>query len=227
MEAAYYGHSTVGIIGDGIDILFDPFITPNKKAKGIDITLLNPDYIFLSHAHGDHVADMAKIQKHSKAEVICIVETGSWVEEQGVSPEKITTMNLGGTLKTSFGFAKMVYALHTNSTPEGKYAGLPVGYVLTINEKKIYFAGDTALTVEMQLLAEEKLDWAFLPIGGFYTMDVDDAIKAAKSINCKNIIGIHYNTFPPIAINEEEAIKKFADAGFELHLLKIGDSIKL
>lgn len=227
MKATYYGHSTIGISGDAMDVLFDPFITPNKKAKDININILKPDYIFISHAHGDHVADMAAIQKNSKAEVICIVETGSWVEEQGVSPEKITAMNLGGTLKTSFGSAKMVYALHTNSTPEGNYAGLPVGYVLKINGKNIYFAGDTALTVEMQLLAEEKLDWAFLPIGGFYTMDVEDAIKAAKMMACKNIIGIHYNTFPPIVIDEAKAIASFKEAGLNLYLLTIGEEIEL
>lgn len=227
MEATYYGHSSVAIRENGIDILFDPFITPNEKAKHIDIHQLKPEYIFLSHCHGDHVADMKAIQQASGAEVVCVVETGAWVEKQGVPANKVTAMNFGGTLKTSFGSAKLVYALHTNSTPEGDYAGVPAGYVLNIEGKKIYFAGDTALTMEMQLLADEKLDWAFLPIGGFFTMDVQDAIKAAKMINCKNIIGIHYNTFPPITINTEEAIKKFADAGINLHLLKIGESLEL
>lgn len=227
MKATYYGHSSVAIHGNGMDLLFDPFITPNEKAKDIDINQLKPKYIFLSHCHGDHVADMKAIQQNSGAEVVCIVETGAWVEKQGISANKVKAMNFGGTLKTSFGSAKLVYALHTNSTPEGDYAGAPAGYVLNIGDKKVYFAGDTALTVEMQLLADEKLDWAFLPIGGFYTMDVQDAIKAAKMINCKNIIGIHYNTFPPITINTEEAINKFADAGIRLHLLKIGESIEL
>jgi L-ascorbate metabolism protein UlaG (beta-lactamase superfamily) len=227
MKATYYGHSSVAISGDGVNLLFDPFITPNKKAKDIDIRQLKPEYILLSHCHGDHVADMPAIQKNSEAEIVCIVETGAWVEKQGVPSDKITAMNMGGTIKTSFGTVKMVYALHTNSTPEGDYAGLPAGYILNLGDKKVYFAGDTALTVEMQLLAEEKIDWAFLPIGGFFTMDVQDAIKAAKMINCKNIIGIHYNTFPPIAINEEEAIKKFAEAGINLHLLMIGESIDL
>ncbi len=227
MKATYYGHSCIAIRGNGMDLLFDPFITPNDKAKNIDIKQLKPEYIFLSHCHADHIADMKAIQHNSGAEVVCIVETGAWVEKQGVSAGKVTAMNFGGSLKASFGSAKMVYALHTNSTPEGDYAGVPVGYVLNIANKKVYFAGDTALTMEMQLLAEEKLDWAFLPIGGFYTMDVHDAIKAAKIINCNNIIGIHYNTFPPITINTEEAIKKFSDAGINLHLLMIGESIEL
>lgn len=227
MKATYLGHSSVQLTGQDFNILFDPFISPNEQAKAIDIKELKPNYIFLSHCHEDHVADMAAIQKSSNSEVICIVETGAWVERQGVSADKITAMNLGGTLQTSFGSAKMVYALHTNSTPEGEYAGVPVGYVLEIQGKKIYFAGDTALTVEMSLLADFNLDWAFLPIGGFFTMDVKDAIKAAKMINCKNIIGIHYNTFPPIAINNEEAIDHFKEAGLTLNLLQIGEDIKL
>jgi L-ascorbate metabolism protein UlaG (beta-lactamase superfamily) len=227
MKAIYYGHSSVAIRGNGIDILFDPFITPNEKAKHIDISKLQPKYIFLSHCHGDHVADMKAIQQNSGAQVVCIVETAEWVEKQGVPANKVTAMNFGGTLKAPFGSAKLVYALHTNSTPEGDYAGVPAGYVLNIEGKKVYFAGDTALTMEMQLLEDEKLDWAFLPIGGFFTMDVQDAIKAAKMIECNNIIGIHYNTFPPITINTEEAIQKFADAGINLHLLKIEDSLEL
>lgn len=227
MKARFYGHSSVELHGNGTTVLFDPFISPNPKAKHIPIQDLKPDYIFLSHCHGDHVADMAAIQKSSQAEVVCIVETGAWVERQGVNPDKITAMNLGGTIQTSFGTAKMVYALHTNATPEGDYAGVPAGYVLTFNDQKIYFAGDTALTVEMQLLADEHLDWAFLPIGGFFTMDIADAIKAAKMISCKNIIGIHYNTFPPIAIDEAGAIKRFNEAGLNLHLLTIGESLEL
>src|SRR5690606_32029675 len=174
-----------------------------------------------------HVADLSEIQRNSDAAVVSIVETAEWVKKQGVPSEKITAMNFGGTIPTKFGSAKMVFALHTNSTPEGDYAGVPAGYVLKSNGKAIYFAGDTGLTLEMQLLAEQKLDWAFLPIGGFYTMDVEDAIKAAEFIKCRNIVGIHYNTFPPISIDEDESIQRFKDAGLNLHLLKIGESIDL
>lgn len=227
MKAKYYGHSTIELSGNGITVLFDPFISPNEKAKFVNINTLKPNYILLSHCHGDHVADMAVIQKNSDAEVVCIVETGDWVARQGVTAEKITAMNFGGTIQTSFGTAKMVYALHTNATPEGDYAGVSVGYILKFGDKNIYFAGDTALTVEMQLLADAQLDWAFLPIGGFFTMDVEDAIKAAKMIACKNIIGIHYNTFPPISIDEQRAISLFKEAGLNLQLLEIGEEIAL
>src|SRR5690606_22406347 len=119
MEAVYYGHSSVAIHGDAVNILFDPFITLNEKAKHIDISQLQPEYIFLSHCHGDHVADMMAIQQNSEAQVVCIVETGAWVERQGVPTDKVTAINFGGTLKAPFGSAKLVFALHTNSTPEG------------------------------------------------------------------------------------------------------------
>src|SRR5690606_16072265 len=130
--------------------------------------------------------------------------TAAWVARQNVDPSKIIEMNFGGTVSFPFGTVKMVYAMHTNATPDGAYGGLPVGFVLSFqNGKRIYFAGDTALTMEMKLLADLNLDWAFLPIGGHYTMDVEDAIRAAEFINCKNIIGIHYDTFPPIAIHKD------------------------
>jgi len=227
MEAIYYGHSTVGLNLNNIEVLFDPFITPNKLAEKVDIKTLKPDYIFLSHCHGDHVADLAAIQKNNNSRVVSIVEAAEWVKAQGIAPDKVIGMNFGGTISTDFGSAKMVFALHTNSTPEGGYAGVAAGYVLKSGDKSIYFAGDTALTLEMQLLAEENLDWAFLPIGGFFTMDVQDAVKAAKFINCKNIIGIHYNTFPPIEIDTKEAINRFQEAGLNLHLLQIGEKINL
>lgn len=227
MKATYFGHSTVQLDLNGTRILFDPFITPNDLAKDIEINSINPHYIFLSHCHGDHVHDMAQIQKQSDAQVVAIVETGDWVEKQGVSEDKVTAMNFGGTINGEFGSAKMVYALHTNGAPDGSYAGAPVGYLLKSQGKTIYFAGDTALTLEMQLLKDEQIDWAFLPIGGFFTMDVNDAIQAAKLINCQNIIGIHYNTFPPIKIDEADAQMRFQDVGLNLHLLQIGSSVEL
>jgi len=227
MEVTYYGQSCVVFGFNDAKVLLDPFIRYNSLAKDIDINLLKPDYIFLTHCHQDHVADMKYIQSNSGATVAAIVETAAWVRKQGVPDDKVIEFNFGGTLSLPFGKAKMVYALHTNSTPEGEYAGVAVGYVFFVDGKKIYFAGDTALTLEMKLLEDLQLDWAFLPIGGHYTMDVDDAIKAAKLVNCKNIIGIHYNTFPPIHIDTEEAKRKFEANGLQLYLPQVGESVAL
>ena len=227
MEITYYGHSSVGIKLEGSSLLFDPFIRPNSLAGHIDISKIKPDYIFLSHCHEDHVADLAEIQRNSGAVVVAIVETAAWVEKQGIPSDKIVALNFGGTFSASFGSAKMVYALHTNSTPEGNYAGEPAGFLLKAGAKTLYFAGDTALTTEMQLLGTSAIDCAFLPIGGHYTMDVDDAILASNFINCTEIIGIHYDTFPPIQIDQELAKRKFKDAGRSLHLLSIGEPFSL
>lgn len=227
MEVTYYGQSCVSFDFNGTNVLVDPFITYNTLAKDIDVNSLKPDYIFLTHCHQDHVADMKTIQANSDATVAAIVETAAWVKKQGVPDEKVIEYNFGGTLSLPFGKVKMVYALHTSSTPEGDYAGVPVGYVFFVGDKKIYFAGDTALTLEMKLLEDLQLDWAFLPIGGHYTMDVDDAVKAAQFVNCKNIVGIHYDTFPPITIDKEDAQRKFEANGLHLHLPNIGESVAL
>lgn len=206
-------------------ILFDPFITPNPAASHIAVGALTPDYILISHAHEDHVADVTAIQQQSGAQVLAIVETAAWVGRQGVSPDRIVEFNFGGTVQTDFGSVKMVYALHTNSTPDGQYGGIAVGYVLKTDGKTVYFAGDTALTMEMKLLENLDIDVAFLPIGGHYTMDVADAVIAARWVGCKDVVGIHYNTFPPIQIDTEDAKRQFAEVGVALHLPAIGESV--
>lgn len=227
ISVRYLGQSCVEFNFNGTKVLLDPFVTFNPLAKEVVVSSLDPAYIFLSHGHQDHVADMFEVQKNSGATVAAIVETAAWVRNQGISEDKVIEFNFGGTLHLPFGRVKMVYALHTNSTPDGAYGGVACGFVFFIGDKKIYFAGDTALTLEMRLLEDLGLDWAFLPIGGHYTMDIHDAVKAAKFINCTKIIGIHYDTFPPISIDVEEAKRAFSAEGITLYLPSVGTSIVL
>jgi L-ascorbate metabolism protein UlaG (beta-lactamase superfamily) len=194
-------------------------------AKDIDINSLKPDYILVSHGHGDHVADLLTIQKNSGATVICIAEIAGWLGKQGV--QTAHGMNIGGGYNFDFGRVKMVNAIHSSTMPDGSAGGNPAGFVIYAEGKVIYFAGDTALTYDMKLLADENLDWAILPIGDNYTMGADDAIKAAAFINCKNIIGMHYDTFPVIKIDKAEVQQKFGKAGLNLKLLAIGESLTL
>jgi len=225
MKTTYYGHASFELETGGKKLLFDPFISHNPLAKAIDVNSLRPDYILISHGHGDHVADLEAIQKNSGAKVICIAEIAGWLGNKGI--ENVHGMNIGGGYDFDFGRVKMVYALHSSSMPDGAYGGSPAGFVLSIEGKKIYYAGDTALTMDMKLLADENLDWAYLPIGDNYTMGVGDAIKAAGFINCKNIIGMHYDTFPVIKIDKDEVQKKFTNAGLNLKLLTIGETMAL
>src|SRR5690606_10860480 len=133
--------------------------------------------------------------------------------------EKGHGMNLGGKYRFDFGTVKYVNAIHSSVLPDGAYGGNPGGFCLNFDDKKFYYAGDTALYSDMKLIAElEQPEFAFLPIGDNFTMGVDDAIIAAKYLNCSKIIGMHYDTFPPIKINKQEAIEKFKAAGKELIL---------
>lgn len=225
MNTTYYGQSTFMIETGGKKLLFDPFITPNPAAKDIDIDSLKPDYILVSHGHGDHVADLLAIQKSSGAVIICIAEIANWLGTHGVN--NAHGMNIGGGFNFDFGRVKMVNAIHSSTLPDGSPGGNPAGFVIYTGGKTLYYAGDTALTYDMKLLADENLDWAYLPIGDNYTMGVDDAIKASSFINCKNVIGMHYDTFPVIKINKEEAAEKFIKAGINIKLPEIGESIEL
>ncbi|GAB2702436.1 metal-dependent hydrolase [Mucilaginibacter koreensis] len=225
MKFTYYGHAAFELEVNGKKLLFDPFISPNPLASAIDINALKPDYILLSHGHGDHIADLFTIQKNSGAKVIAIAEIAGWLAGQGIADTH--GMNLGGGFNFDFGRVKMVTALHSSGLPDGSYGGNPAGFVIYAEGKKFYFAGDTALTYDMKLLADENLDWAALPIGDNYTMGIDDAVKAADFINCKNIIGVHYDTFPPIKIDVEEAKEKFVKADLNLKLPAIGETLSL
>jgi L-ascorbate metabolism protein UlaG (beta-lactamase superfamily) len=225
MKFTYYGHSSFELETGGKKLLFDPFITHNELAKHIDIKNLKPDFILLSHGHGDHIADLFEIQKNSGAKVICIAEIAGWLGGKGIPDAH--GMNIGGGYDFDFGRAKMVNAIHSSSMPDGSYGGNPAGFIIYAEGKKIYYSGDTALTYDMKLLANEKLDWAILPIGDNYTMGADDAIKATEFINCKKVVGVHYDTFTVIKIDKQATAEKFANAGVDLKLVPIGDSIDL
>ena len=224
MKTTYYGQSCLEIEVGGKTLLFDPFITGNPLAKDIDVSTLKPDYILLSHGHGDHIADLITIQKQSNAKVICIAEIASWLGKQGIEAHG---MNIGGGFNFEFGRVKMVNATHSSSMPDGSYGGNLAGFVIYADGKNIYFAGDTGLTYDMKLLAEDNIDWSILPIGDNYTMGADDAIKACDFINCKNVVGVHYDTFPAIKIDKEEVKEKFVKAGLNLKLPAVGESVDL
>ena len=225
MKITYYGHSCVELETNGVKLLFDPFISHNPLAGHIDVNSVKPNFILLSHGHADHMADLFTVQSNSGAKVICIADIAHWLEAKGIKDAH--GMNIGGSFNFDFGRAKMVYALHSSSMPDGSYGGNPAGFVIYAEGKKVYFAGDTALTYDMKLLADENLDLAILPIGDNYTMGAADAVKTCEFINCKNVMGVHYDTFPPIKIDKEATAKLFADAGINLRLTAIGDSFTL
>lgn len=226
MKLTFYGHACFSVqIGD-TTILFDPFISGNEKAKHIDVDSIKADYIFVSHAHGDHIGDLVCIAANTEAKCVGAAEVAGWLGKQGI--KNVHGMNHGGPISFPFGQVRGVNALHSSSFPDGSYGGNPLGFVFTTPEGNFYFAGDTGLTLDMQLIPVwAKLDFSVLPIGGNFTMDVEDAIRAADFVKCNKVVGIHYDTFPPIAIDTEKAKASFAAAEKTLILPGIGETIDL
>lgn len=224
MNISYFGHSCFGIEINGKHLLFDPFISPNELAKSVEVVKIKADYILISHGHEDHIADAVAIAKRTGAKVICCWEISVWLGKKGI--ENVHPMNIGGKTKLDFGNVKCVNAVHSSSLPDGSNGGNPMGFVIESNEGNFYYSGDTALTYDMKLIGEyRKIDFAFLPIGDNFTMGVDNAIIASDFINCKDVIGMHYDTFAYIKIDHAEAQEKFKRAGKNLTLLKIGEII--
>ncbi|OEK08639.1 hydrolase [Flavivirga aquatica] len=225
MKITFYGHASLGIQINDINILVDPFISANPKASEINIDTLKADYILVTHAHQDHIVDVEAIAKRTGAIVISNFEIVSHYEKLGVEGHP---MNHGGKWDFEFGSVKYVNAIHTSSFPDGSYGGQPGGFVIEGEHKNIYIAGDTALTFDMKLIPlQTKLDLAILPIGDNFTMGIDDAILASDFVECDKILGYHYDTFGYIEIDHEAAKRKFFKRDKDLMLLEIGAFIDL
>lgn len=223
MKVTYYGHACFGVQVSNKALLFDPFITGNELAKNVDLKRIPADFILISHGHADHMADAADIAKRTGATIISNYEVTVWFGKQGI--EKTHPLNHGGGYRFDFGRAKFVNAIHSSSLPDGTYGGNPGGFVIESPEANFYYSGDTALTMDMKLIGESTpLKFAALCLGDNFTMGVDDALKASEFVRCKEVLGLHFDTFPPIQIDRKAAVEKFRAAGKTLRLLKIGET---
>jgi len=225
MKITYYGHSCFGIENGGYKFLFDPFISYNELAAGVDVSAIEAEHILLSHAHQDHTADAEIIARKNDSTIVANWEIHAFYEKLGI---KTHPMNLGGTWHFEFGSVTMTPAVHSSSFPDGTYGGNPGGFVVESADRTFYFAGDTALFSDMQLIGNEhKLDFAFLPIGDNFTMGIRDAIKAARLLGVKKVIAMHYDTFPYITINHEEVVTLASFNEIELILPEVGKTFSL
>ena len=225
IEVTFYGHSCFSANIDSCNLLFDPFISSNEKANHIDIENIPADYILLSHGHEDHIADVEKIAKRTNAKIISNFEIVSWFGiKHGL--ENIHPMNHGGEWNFDFGKVKYVNAIHSSTLPDGKSGGNPGGFVIETAHGCFYYAGDTALHMDMKLIPLQfQLNFALLPIGDNFTMGINDAVLAAEFIKTDKVVGLHYDTFGLIEINHQQAKETFKNKNITLFLPKIGEKI--
>lgn len=194
----WLGHACLQVETDGQTVLIDPFLTDNPKAaaKADD---LKPDFILISHGHGDHVGDSVEIAKRTGALVIANFEIATWLQQkQGL--KNVHGMQHGGGHDFPFGRLKLTLAFHGSALPDGSNGGNPCGFYFTFKDgSRVYDAADTALFGDMALIGEEGIDLACLPIGDNFTMGPDDAFRAVKFLKPEKVLPIHYNTWDLIA----------------------------
>jgi L-ascorbate metabolism protein UlaG (beta-lactamase superfamily) len=202
MDVRFLGHACFELSDGDTRVLIDPFLTGNPKAA-VEAGDLNPTTILLTHGHADHIGDTVEIAKRTGAPVVAIVELAGELGQEGVD---VFDPNLGGTVKFDWGWVKLVPAWHTSTTPKGT-VNTPAGLLIGIGGKIVYHLGDTCLFSDMQLVAEpDAIDIALMCIGGHYTMDRIDGVRAAKLIGARSVIPCHYDTFPPI-VTDAQAFK--------------------
>ena len=225
MKVTYFGHSAFSIEVGGKTIVIDPFITPNAHAKAIDVKAIKADYVVLTHGHMDHVYDAESIATNNDATVVSSFEIASYYGKKGL---KHHPMNTGGQKNFGSFTIKAVNAVHSSVLPDGTYGGNPLGFIISGEGKAIYYSGDTALTLDMQLIPlDYTLDAAFLCMGDNFTMGSADAVRAAEFVKTKKVIGMHFDTFPYIMIDHQKVTDQFNKAGLELILPAIGQTFEL
>lgn len=195
-ELTWLGHGAWSIKTGPHHLLLDPFLddSPTSPVKSSAVAA---DFILVSHGHFDHTGDTVKIAQRTGATVISNFEICEWFGKQGV--QTTHAMNTGGASQQPFGKVKLTIAHHSSTLPDGTCGGNPSGFLLTLEDARIYFACDTALFFDMKLIGAEGLDLAVLPIGDTFTMGPDDSLEAIKLLEPKRVAPAHYNTWPPIA----------------------------
>ncbi len=192
----FHGHACFTLASNGVSLLFDPFLTGNPAAK-VAADDLAADYILLSHGHFDHMPDTVSIAQRTGATVIGVFELASWMNNQGAA--NVHGMQPGGSFRFPFGRVKLTIAHHGSMLPDGSYGGVAVGFIVDVGGQRIYYTGDTALFLDMQLYGEEGIDVLILPSGDNYTLGPEDALRCVRFVKPKRVVPLHYGTWPPIA----------------------------
>lgn len=224
VKVTYHGHACFVIEGGGARLLLDPFLSGNPRAD-IGPDEVEPDYILVSHAHGDHLGDTVAIAQRTGATVIANAEIAGYCSAKGLNAH---ALHIGGGYGFPFGRVELTIAHHGSSFPDGSYGGNPAGFLIAVEGKTIYFAGDTGLFYDMKLIGDKGIDLAILPIGDNYTMGPDDALRAVQLLRPRQVVPMHYDAFPVIWQDPQAFLARVAaETGVKGQVLKPGDSLIL
>lgn len=228
MRLTYFGHSAFQIDVGATTILLDPFITGNRFAERVvSPDTLNPDYVLLTHAHGDHFGDTPGILKRSGATVVANHEIVQYLERVH-GHDKAVGMNSGGSWSFEWGRVRNTWARHSSSFADGTYGGNPGGFMIEADDSCVYAMGDTSEFHEMNWLGEEfDIDIALMPIGDCYTMGLRGSLNAARMLKPHLIIPTHYNTFEAIEVDVDEWNTSMNDQGFSTRIMEPGATFEL
>jgi L-ascorbate metabolism protein UlaG (beta-lactamase superfamily) len=227
LSITWYGHATFAIVTPGgARLVFDPWLTGNPKAPA-NAKIDRADVVCVTHGHSDHTGDVVAVARATNATVVAVYELANYFQGKGL--KDVIGMGVGGTVEVKQLKISMVPAVHTSSIEEdGKvhYVGVATGFVVRMEDgRAIYFAGDTALFGDMRLIRDlHAPEIAFLPIGDHYTMNPVAAAKACEMLGVRQVVPMHYGTFPALTGSPADLKKLVEPMGVDVLELKPGET---
>lgn len=224
----FHGHACFEITSGDKNLIIDPWLSDNPLAD-IKPEEVNAKYILVSHGHGDHLGDALEIARQNEGTIIAPFELATFCEQRGAAAHP---MHIGGGYSFDFGHVKLTLALHGSGFIEGNniiYTGNPCGFLIRIDGKTIYHAGDTGLFGDMKLIGDNyDMDAALLPIGDNFVMGIDDAVTAVEFLKPKIAVPMHYNTFEVIKQDPDNFKNKVETNGIsKVKILQPGESLEI